>query len=414
MVGFERRLAAMERDGQLMARKGVLLLATKLDFVAGKVLGHRDGFGFLLRDDGGPDLFLSPREMLKVLHGDRVLVKPGGEYRGKPEGTIVEVIERRTNKLVGRFLHEHGLSIVVPEDQRIKHDILIPPSDTSGAQHGQVVSVEIMAQPTRHTQPLGRVSEVLGEIDDPGMEIEIAVRKFDVPVEFSEAARKQAARLPDVVRKSDLKDRVDLRDVPLITIDGEDARDFDDAVYCEPVELGTGQRKRPGWRLLVAIADVSHYVRPGDALDDDALERGTSVYFPRRVIPMLPESLSNGLCSLNPGWTAWCWSATWSSRPAAPRPARSPPTSSTTRSCTRMPAPPPTSGPRCNSPAGRPRMPCARSCRRCSTCTSFTSCWRRAAKRGAIDFDTVETKIVCNELGRIEQIAPSVRTTRTS
>ena len=253
MVGFERRLAAMERDGQLMPnRKGVLLLATKLDFVAGKVLGHRDGFGFLLRDDGGPDLFLSPREMLKVLHGDRVLVKPGGEYRGKPEGTIVEVIERRTNKLVGRFLHEHGLSIVVPEDQRIKHDILIPPSDTNGAQHGQVVSVEIMAQPTRHTQPLGRVSEVLGEIDDPGMEIEIAVRKFDVPVEFSEAARKQAARLPDVVRKSDLKDRVDLRDVPLITIDGEDARDFDDAVYCEPVELGTGQRKRPAgacwWR----------------------------------------------------------------------------------------------------------------------------------------------------------------------
>ena len=245
MVGFERRLAAMERDGQLMPnRKGVLLLATKLDFVAGKVLGHRDGFGFLLRDDGGPDLFLSPREMLKVLHGDRVLVKPGGEYRGKPEGTIVEVIERRTNKLVGRFLHEHGLSIVVPEDQRIKHDILIPPSDTNGAQHGQVVSVEIMAQPTRHTQPLGRVSEVLGEIDDPGMEIEIAVRKFDVPVEFSEAARKQAARLPDVVRKSDLKDRVDLRDVPLITIDGEDARDFDDAVYCEPVELGTGQRAR--------------------------------------------------------------------------------------------------------------------------------------------------------------------------
>src|SRR5690606_4157542 len=157
LVGFERRLAAMERDGQLMPnRKGVLLLATKLDFVAGKVQGHRDGFGFLLRDDGGPDLFLSPREMLKVLHGDRVLVKPSGEYRGKPEGTIVEVIERRTNKLVGRFLHEHGLSIVVPEDQRIKHDILIPPGDTNGAQHGQVVSVQIIEQPTRHTQPLGR------------------------------------------------------------------------------------------------------------------------------------------------------------------------------------------------------------------------------------------------------------------
>lgn len=185
LVGFERRLGAMERDGQLLPnRKGVLLLATKLDFVAGRVQGHRDGFGFLVRDDGGPDIFLSPREMLKVLHGDRVLVKPSGEYRGKPEGAIVEVIERRTNKLVGRFLHEHGLSIVVPEDQRIKHDILIPPSDTNGAQHGQVVSVQIMEQPTRHTQPLGRVYEVLGEIDDPGMEIEIAVRKFDVPVDF--------------------------------------------------------------------------------------------------------------------------------------------------------------------------------------------------------------------------------------
>src|SRR5690606_25438984 len=155
-------------------------------------------------------------------------------------------------------------------------------------------------QPTRHTQPQGRIIEVLGEIDDPGMEIEIAVRKFDVPHEFSEAAQRDADKLPDTVRRADLKGRVDLRDVPLITIDGPDARDFDDAVYCEPVDLGTGSRKRPGWRLLVAIADVSHYVQPGKPLDVDALERGTSVYFPRRVIPMLPESLSNGLCSLNP------------------------------------------------------------------------------------------------------------------
>lgn len=412
MVGFERRLAAMERDGQLMPnRKGVLLLATKLDFVAGKVLGHRDGFGFLLRDDGGPDLFLSPREMLKVLHGDRVLVKPGGEYRGKPEGTIVEVIERRTNKLVGRFLHEHGLSIVVPEDQRIKHDILISPSDTNGAQHGQVVSVEIMAQPTRHTQPLGRVSEVLGEIDDPGMEIEIAVRKFDVPVEFSEAARKQAARLPDVVRKSDLKDRVDLRDVPLITIDGEDARDFDDAVYCEPVELGTGQRKRPGWRLLVAIADVSHYVRPGDALDDDALERGTSVYFPRRVIPMLPESLSNGLCSLNPevdrmvlvcdmvipasGAKAGTVTAYQFYNAVMYSHART--TYTNIWAALQQPG-----GPAAH--AMRSVMPQVQ-----HLYELYQLLAQGRKKRGAIDFDTVETKIVCNELGRIEQIAPSVR-----
>ncbi|WP_063583275.1 ribonuclease R [Achromobacter ruhlandii] len=412
MVGFERRLGAMERDGQLMPnRKGVLLLATKLDFVAGKVLGHRDGFGFLLRDDGGPDLFLSPREMLKVLHGDRVLVKPSGEYRGKPEGTIVEVIERRTNKLVGRFLHEHGLSIVVPEDQRIKHDILIPPSDTNGAQHGQVVSVEIMEQPTRHTQPLGRVAEVLGEIDDPGMEIEIAVRKFDVPVEFSEAARKQAARLPDVVRKGDLKDRVDLRDVPLITIDGEDARDFDDAVYCEAVELGTGQRKRPGWRLLVAIADVSHYVRPGDALDDDALERGTSVYFPRRVIPMLPESLSNGLCSLNPdvdrlvlvcdmvipasGAKAGTVTAYQFYNAVMHSHART--TYTNIWAALQQPG-----GPAAH--AMRAVMPQVQ-----SLYELFQLLSQSRKKRGAIDFDTVETKIVCNELGRIEQIVPSVR-----
>jgi len=386
-------------------------LATKLDFVAGKVQGHRDGFGFLLRDDGGQDLFLSPREMLKVLHGDRVLVKPSGEYRGKPEGVIVEVIERRTNKLVGRFLHEHGLSIVVPEDQRIKHDILIPPGDTNGAQHGQVVSVQIMEQPTRHTQPLGRVYEVLGEIDDPGMEIEIAVRKFDVPVDFSEAAVKQAARLPDVVRKADLKDRFDLRDVPLITIDGEDARDFDDAVYCEPIELGAGQRKRPGWRLLVAIADVSHYVTPNDALDEDALERGTSVYFPRRVIPMLPESLSNGLCSLNPhvdrlvlvcdmvipatGAKAGSITAYQFYNAVINSHART--TYTQIWEALQQPG-----GPVANT-LGEV-MPHVRHLHEL-----YQLLVQQRKKRGAIDFDTVETKIVCNELGRIEQIVGVVR-----
>lgn len=411
-VGFDRRLAAMERDGQLLPnRKGVLLLATKLDFVAGRVQGHRDGFGFLLRDDGGPDIFLSPREMLKVLHGDRVLVKPGGEYRGKPEGTIVEVLERRTNKLVGRFLQERGLSIVVPEDQRIKHDILIPPNDTNGAQAGQVVSVEIIEQPTRHTQPLGRIAEVLGEIDDPGMEIEIAVRKFDVPVEFSEAARKQAARLPDVVRKTDHKGRIDLRDVPLITIDGEDARDFDDAVYCEPVDLGTGQRKRPGWRLLVAIADVSHYVTPGDALDEDAVGRGTSVYFPRRVIPMLPESLSNGLCSLNPGVDrlvlvcdmvipatgAKAGTVTAYQFYNAVMHSHARTTYTNVWEALQQPG-----GPAAH--AMRAVMPQVQ-----HLYELFQLLVQARRKRGAIDFDTVETKIVCNELGRIEQIVGVVR-----
>jgi len=298
---LERRLAAMERDGQLLPnRKGVLLLASKLDFIAGRVQGHRDGFGFLIRDDGEPDMFLSPRQMRKAMHGDRVLAKEVGiDHRGRAEAAIVEVTERANHVLVGRFLDERGVSIVVPENQRIKHDILIPPGDAAGARHGQVVTCEIVDPPSGYSQPIGRIIEVLGEIDDPGMEIEIAVRKFDVPHEFSEAALEQASRLPDRLRPADLRRRVDLRDIAMVTIDGEDARDFDDAVYCERMPEMPG-RRGAGWRLLVAIADVAHYVRPGDPLDVDALERTTSVYFPRRVIPMLPEALSNGLCSLNP------------------------------------------------------------------------------------------------------------------
>ena len=297
---LEQRILAMERDGQLLPnRKGVLLLASRLDLVAGRILGHRDGFGFLVPDAGGPDLFLPPREMQKAMHGDRALVKRVGvDHRGRPEGAIVEVTDRGQRRLVGRLLIERGVTVVVPEDQRIKHDILIAPADVQRAQAGQVVTVEIVQPPNGHTPPMGRVVEVLGGIDDPGMEIEIAVRKFDVPHQFSEAALAQAARLPSQVRTADLKGRVDLRDVPLVTIDGEDARDFDDAVYCEPLE--TSGRRAGGWRLLVAIADVGHYVSDGAALDADALERATSVYFPRRVIPMLPEKLSNGLCSLNP------------------------------------------------------------------------------------------------------------------
>jgi ribonuclease R len=295
-LAMNKRIAAMERDGQLMPnRKGVLLLPAKIDLLPGKVMGHRDGFGFLLLDEGGPDLFLSNREMQKVMHGDRVLARRiGFDSRGRPEGQVVEVTERANRRLVGRFLNERGVNIVVPEDQRIKHDILIPPGESLKAQPGQVVTVEITDPPTGHGhQPMGRVAEVLGEIDDPGMEIEIAVRKFDVPHEFSAATIEAAAALPSKVRPADLKGRVDLRDVPLVTIDGDDARDFDDAVYAEATEDG-------GWRCLVAIADVSHYVTQDDAIDKEAVLRTTSVYFPRRVIPMLPEKLSNGLCSLNP------------------------------------------------------------------------------------------------------------------
>ena len=403
--GYERRLFAMERDGQLMPnRKGVLLLSTKLDFVAGRVVGHRDGYGFLIRDDGlRPDIWLAPKEMLKVLHGDRVLVKPtGSEYRGKPEGVIVEVTERRTNKLVGRLLNERGVFVVVPEDQRIKHDILIAPSEIKKAQPGQVVTVEIVEQPSRYTQPIGRIAEVLGEIDDPGMEIEIAVRKFDVPHVFSPAALSEAERLPDAVQKRDLAGRIDLRDVPLVTIDGEDARDFDDAVYCEP--LGP---RRAGWRLLVAIADVSHYVAPGSSIDTEAFERSTSVYFPRRVIPMLPEKLSNGLCSLNPDVdrlvlvcdmvidvhgqvTAYqFFNAVMHSAARL----------TYTEVASVLAAP--------EGPTAKVRCSIAPQLR--DLYAVFQTLLAARKVRGAIDFDTTETYIVCNPLGKIEQILPRTR-----
>ncbi len=403
--GFDRRLAAMERDGQLMPnRKGVLLLATKLDFVAGRVVGHRDGFGFLIRDDGqSPDVWLSPKEMLKVLHGDRVLVKlTGTDYRGKPEGNIVEVTERRTNKLVGRLLNERGVFVVVPEDQRIKHDILIPPGETRKAQPGQVVTVDIVEQPSRYTQPIGRIAEVLGEIDDPGMEIEIAVRKFDVPHLFSEAARAQAERLPDTVQKKDLVNRVDLRDVPLVTIDGEDARDFDDAVYCEPL---TG--RRAGWRLLVAIADVSHYVLPGSALDDTAFERSTSVYFPRRVIPMLPERLSNGLCSLNPNVDRLVVVCDMVIGPDGELSAYQF-YNAVMHSAARL------TYNEVSSILSAPEGPTAQARRAVvphlkNLHALFGALYRAREARGALDFDTTETYIVCNPQGKIEQIVPRVR-----
>ncbi len=294
--GLTRRLNAMERDGQIKPdRKGQYQLANISNFLEGRVSSHRDGYGFLIPDDG-EDVFLPEKEMQKVLHGDRVRIRIVGlDRRGRPEGTIVEVVSRANTHVIGRLVNENGAWLVAPEDKRISQDIVLA-GPVGKAKAGQVVSVELTEQPSRYSQPVGKIAEVLGDIDDPGMEIEIAVRKYGVPHEFSEAAKKLAAKLPSEVGPEDLLDRVDLRDVPLVTIDGEDARDFDDAVYCEPVKIGRSE----GYRLIVAIADVSHYVKPQDALDADAIERSTSVYFPRRVIPMLPEKLSNGLCSLNP------------------------------------------------------------------------------------------------------------------
>lgn len=297
---FNRRLAAMEREGQVMRnRKGALCIAEKLNLIAGRVQGHSDGFGFLIPDAGGDDLFLSPKEMSQVMHGDRVMVRPAGvDRRGRPEGKIVEVLERVNKRLVGRLIRERGVVLVSAEDKRIQQDVLIPPGKDMKAQAGQVVMVELIEQPSAYAQPIGKVVEILGNYADPGMEIEIALRKHNLPYEFSPAAIKLAEKFAPKVQAADWKGRIDLRELPLITIDGETARDFDDAVFCEP--------QGKGWRLVVAIADVSFYVRPGDALDKEAYDRGNSVYFPRRVIPMLPEALSNGLCSLNPDVERLC------------------------------------------------------------------------------------------------------------
>ncbi|MDP2030344.1 MAG: ribonuclease R [Thiobacillus sp.] len=292
---FQRRLGAMQRDGQLMLnRKRLLCLPDKIDLIKGRVEGHPDGFGFVSPEDGGDDLFLSPKEMHRVLHGDKVLVRVAGfDRRGRREGKIVEVLEHVNQFVVGRYYFEDGIGFLIAENRRINQDILVPLGNEGAAQSGQVVTVEIVTQPGAHNEAIGRVSEILGSFTGPGMEIEIALRKHDLPYVFPPEVEKQAAGLPNKVLKKDMAGREDIRHLPLVTIDGETARDFDDAVYCEP--LG-----RSGFRLIVAIADVSHYVKPNDALDTEGYERGNSVYFPRRVIPMLPEALSNGLCSLNP------------------------------------------------------------------------------------------------------------------
>jgi len=291
---YTEALRELERSGTLMRnRSGDLLVARRIALVAGRVEGHPDGHGFLAPDDASPWIFLAAAEMREVLHGDRASVRvQGRDNRGRPTGTIVEVLERARRRIVGRLHAEHGVLFLVPEDRRIAQDILVPPAEAGSSKPGQVVTVELVAQPSKHAQPIGRVTEVLGHYADPGMEIEVALRKFDLPYEFSKRVLSAARALPEQVRDADLAGRRDLRNLPFVTIDGETAKDFDDAVYAV--------REGRGYRLWVAIADVSHYVRPGEPLDLDARERGTSVYFPRRVIPMLPEKLSNGLCSLNP------------------------------------------------------------------------------------------------------------------
>jgi ribonuclease R len=378
--------------------------------VEGTVQGHRDGHGFVVPDDAslGGNIYLPPEEMRTVLHRDRVKVRVvRHDRKGRPEGRVLEILERRRTPIIGRLLQEGGQWLVAPEDRRTGQDILVPRQGIGAAQVGQVVAVELTEVPSLHSQPVGRVVEVLGAIDDPGMEIEIAVRKFDVPHRFSAETLAQAEALPDRLRPVDRRRRVDLSDVPLVTIDGEDARDFDDAVYAQPREAEDG----PGWRLLVAIADVSHYVRPGMALDDDAFRRSTSVYFPRRVIPMLPEKLSNGLCSLNPQQDRLSLVCDMVVTPAGEVEAYQfyPAVicSHARLTYTEVAA-----------ILGNTRGPEAR--RRDEDVPglvghlvhlheAYRALQQARSRRGAVDFETTETRIVCDAQGRIESIEPRTR-----
>ncbi|MGC3985210.1 MAG: ribonuclease R [Pseudorhodoferax sp.] len=375
-----------------------------LEEVEGTVQGHRDGHGFVQRDDGQSDIYLPSNEMRAVLHKDRVKARVVRyDRKGRPEGRVVEIVERPPQPIIGRLLQESGVWLVAPEDKRYGQDILIPKGATGTAKPGQVVVVELTEPPALYGQPVGRVKEVLGEVDDPGMEIEIAVRKYDVPHVFSDACIALARTLPDKVRPQDKRQRIDLTDVPLVTIDGEDARDFDDAVYCEPTKVGRSK----GWRLLVAIADVSHYVETGSAIDVDAYERATSVYFPRRVIPMLPEKLSNGLCSLNPEVERLCMVCdmlvtskgevhAYQFYPAVMF-------SHARFTYTEVAAIlANTRGP--EAVRRRALVPQLEHLH-----DVYRALLGARGKRGAVDFDTVETQIVCDENGRIERIVPRVR-----
>ncbi|HEY8035849.1 MAG TPA: ribonuclease R [Methylobacter sp.] len=294
LEALRRRLRAMERDGQLLFNRGKkYCLVNNEDLIAGRIIGHADGFGFLKPDDGSDDLFLSPREMNPLLHNDRALARIAGvDKKGRREGAVVEILQRNTHQVVGRLYKEDGFTYVVPDNKNIAQTILVQKGGAGKAKQGQIVVAEIVEQPTKLHQPIGRIIEVMGEHMAPGMEIEMAIRSYELPNQWPDELLKEIKPLKKEVPESAKQDRTDLRKTPLVTIDGEDARDFDDAVYC--------QRTPKGWKLLVAIADVSHYVQINSELDKEAQKRSTSVYFPERVIPMLPEILSNGLCSLNP------------------------------------------------------------------------------------------------------------------
>ncbi len=400
---FARRVRAMERDGQVMCnRRGAYILPDRAALIPGRVEGHPDGFGFLIPDDGSDDMFLGPRSMREVLHGDRVLVRVAGlDQRGRREGKIVEVLSRANTRIVGRVVVEQGVAFVAPENRRINQNILlVPETGKRKPVAGQVVTVELTQQPTSNNQPIGRIVETLGGYADDGMEIEIALRKHDLPFEFSAEVKAEARKLPSAVRKKDWTDgREDIRHLPLVTIDGETAKDFDDAVYCE--------KQGKGYRLLVAIADVSHYVQPGTELDNEALARGNSVYFPRRVIPMLPEKLSNGLCSLNPEVERLCMVCDMSINATGVIKAyRFYPAvmfSHARLTYTKVAAALYEQDEAMRTELGEllPHLE--------TLDVLFRILLKARAKRGAIEFETVETKMVFGDEGKIERIVPESR-----
>lgn len=400
LEALRRRLRAMERDGELVFTRGQSYgLPEKMDLISGTVLGHREGYGFFKPDEGGDDLFISNRDMLMYFHGDKVLAqKAGMDRKGRREARIVRLIQPRSAAIVGRFHVDSGMAFVIADDKRITQEILIASEDRNGARQGDVVVVELTRRPGRFVKAAGKVTEVLGKQMAPGMEIEIALRNYDLPHTWSAVIEKKLRRIPDEVTEADKVGRVDLRDLPLVTIDGEDARDFDDAVYAEVKPSG-------GWRLWVAIADVSYYVRTDSALDTEARARGNSVYFPSQVIPMLPEKISNGLCSLNPHVDRLCMVAemTISARgklsgykfyPAVMH--------SHARFTYTQVAAMLEGGPIApEHEALFPHLQCLQSL--------YLALDEQRAERGAIAFETLETQFIFNDQRKIDKIVPRAR-----
>jgi ribonuclease R len=402
LEALRRRLRAMERDGQLLFnRRGGFGLVSKMDLIRGRVIGHADEFGFLVPDDGGDDLFLSGREMHACLHGDRVVARVSGiDHRGRREAAIVEILEHANKHVAGSYFVDQGIGYVIADNKRINQDILVPEGQNMGAENGQLVVVEITEYPTTRRQATGKITEILGDHMAPGLEIDVAIRAHDLPMEWSPLVKKMVKTLPTGVPDEAKEGRTDLREMPLVTIDGEDSMDFDDAVYCEPAQHG-------GWRLVVAIADVSHYVAPGTALDAEARERGNSCYFPGRVLPMLPEELSNGLCSINPDVDRLCMVCDMDiDKKGELQDYRF--YTGVMRSHARMTYNKVNAivverdGPLCKEyDAVRPHLE--------NLYTLFKILLACREKRGAIDFDTTETRIVFGESRKIDRIVPTVR-----